>query len=83
VKSFSFKKDFSFAKESGKTQKAVAHSTLAENMSLQDDRLVLDFNTAYEGRDLEAVSGELRSFEPQFHAGEEHNRDVQVAFDEN
>lgn len=58
-------------------------SSLAEQMVLKDDLILLDFKTEFSGRDLAEAKHKLRDITPKFSEEVEHNRDVQVVFDEN
>ena len=58
-------------------------SSLAEKMTLKDDKILIDFNTDFSGRDLSEAKHKLREVEPKFSEDQKHNRGVQVVFDEN
>lgn len=80
--SFTFKQNFDVFKDADNSNN-IAHSHLDEKMTVVGDHVVLNFKTEYTGRDLDEVSAQLRSYDPVFSDAPEHNRDVQVAFDEN
>lgn len=52
-------------------------------MTLKDDKVFMDFKTEFTGRDLSEAKHKLRDIEPSFSDDPEHERDVQVVFDEN
>lgn len=51
-------------------------SSLAEQLVLKDDFVVLDFKTEFSGRDLIGAKHKLRDIKPVFSEDVSHHRDV-------
>ena len=75
MSSFAFKKDLALG--------AVAHSSLSETMSLEGDHVVINYDTEFEGADLNELSQKMRRPKPKFSDESHYMRDVQVVIDEN
>lgn len=81
---FAFKKDVNLNKPIGELLgKKTAHSSLSEQMKLEDDHIIVNYMTEFEGADLKETSRSMRNINPKFSNDPEHQRDVQVVIDEN
>ena len=68
MSSFAFKKEIWFG--------STAHSSLSEVMSLEEDYLVIQFMTDFEGSELHQVKADKRQIEPEFSNNLTHMRDI-------
>lgn len=75
MSSFAFKKDLPMG--------ATAHSSLAETMAIEGDHVVINYDTEFEGADLNELSQKMRKIKPKFSDESHYMRDVQVVIDEN
>ena len=75
MSSFAFKKDLALG--------AVAHSSLSETMNLEGDHVVINYDTEFEGADINELSKKMRRPVPKFSDESDYMRDVQVVIDEN
>jgi len=81
---FAFKKDIKLNDAIGEVLGSKkAHSSLSEQMKLEDDHIIINYTTEFEGADLRDTSRSMRSINPKFSDEPEHQRDVQVVIDEN
>ena len=59
---FAFKKDIQLTPQIGDVLgKKTAHSSLSEQMKLEDDHIIINYMTEFEGADLRDTSRAMRS----------------------
>ena len=68
MSSFAFKKDLAMG--------AVAYSSLSETMALEGDHVVINYDTEFEGADLNELSQKMRRVKPKFSDESHYMRDV-------
>lgn len=68
MQSFAFKKEI--------TNNAAAHSTLSETMALDDDHLLISYQTEFEGKDLDPIKKKLRRINPSYSNDAKFMKDV-------
>lgn len=74
---FAFKKDIKLNDAIGEVLGSKkAHSSLSEQMKLEDDHIIINYMTEFEGADLRDTSRSMRTFNPKFSDEPEHQRDV-------
>jgi len=75
MSSFAFKKDLPMG--------ATAHSSLSETMNLQGDHVVINYETEFQGAELNDIQKKMRKIRGGFSDEEAYMRDLQVVIDEN
>ena len=75
MSSFAFKKDLPMG--------ATAHSSLSETMNLQGDHVVINYETEFQGAELNEIQKKMRKIRGGFSDEEAYMRDLQVVIDEN
>ena len=74
---FAFKKEIKLNEVMGEALGTkTAHSSLSEQMKLEDDHIIINYMTEFEGADLRETSRAMRNFNPKFSDEPEHQRDV-------
>lgn len=71
---------FSFKKEMGDSK---AHSSLSEALTVDENNVIIAYNTEFEGEALGSLKNQLRKIKPEFSEESEFVREVQMVYDEN
>lgn len=62
METFAFKKDIKLNEPMGEMfGKKIAHSSLSEQMKLEDDHIIINYMTEFEGADLKETSRSMRN----------------------
>lgn len=73
--SFAFKKEV--------TNGSKAHTTMSETITLDNDYVVMQYLTEFQGADLSHIEHKLRNINPTFSTEQAYMRDLQMTVDEN
>jgi hypothetical protein len=67
METFTFKKDIELSeKVTNLLGKSAAHSSLSEVIKLENDHVILDYITSFEGVDLQDISKSMRKIRTEF-----------------
>ena len=74
MSSFAFKKELRDSK---------AHSTLNEAITVDENNVLISYNTEFEGENLESLKSNMRKITPEYKSDTKFMKDTQIVVDEN